>query len=201
MAKAKSLGVDPEALFEDMIQGIPPGCDGLMVQPYWSPGIRYPGPEAKGAMIGFHGDHTKAHVYKAILEGISFALREGKETIESRTKRLLTKVRVSGGGSKCDTALQITADIFNLPTEKPHTFETSALGAAISAAVGVGDFSSYREAVHSMTRVERTFLPDTERALLYDDLYSRVYQKMYSSLKPLYRHLGMEGGVDTRSSH
>jgi sugar (pentulose or hexulose) kinase len=55
---------------------------GLMLQPYWTPGIRVPGREAKGAIVGFGDVHTRAHVYRAILEGLAYALREGKERIE-----------------------------------------------------------------------------------------------------------------------
>ena len=52
---------------------------GLTLQPYWSPGVRIPGPEAKGAIVGFGAVHTRAHVYRAILEGLAYALREGGE--------------------------------------------------------------------------------------------------------------------------
>ena len=60
---------------------------GLMLQPFWSPGVRIPGPEAKGAVIGWGDVHTRAHLYRAILEGLAYALREGAErggTVEER---------------------------------------------------------------------------------------------------------------------
>ena len=82
--RAKAMGVAPESLFDDLIHGTPPGADGLVLQPYWSPGIRNPGPEARGALIGFSDVHTRAHVYRAMLEGIAFGLREGCEHIEKR---------------------------------------------------------------------------------------------------------------------
>ena len=78
------LGMAPEAMFDRLVNAVPPGSMGLMLQPYWSPGIRVPGPEAKGAMIGFGDVHTRAHMYRAILEGLAYALREGKERIERR---------------------------------------------------------------------------------------------------------------------
>ena len=59
---------------------------GLTLQPYWSPGVRIPGPEAKGAIIGFGDVHTRAHVYRAILEGLAYALREGAERTERRSE-------------------------------------------------------------------------------------------------------------------
>jgi hypothetical protein len=88
---------------------------GLMLQPFWNPGIKVPGPEAKGAVIGFGDVHTRAHLYRAILEGLAYALREGRERIERRGGWRIERVRVSGGGSQSDAAMQITANVFNLP--------------------------------------------------------------------------------------
>ncbi len=79
---AEQLGQEPEALFDQLVQDIAPGSDGLVLQPYWSPGLKIPGPEAKGAVIGFGDVHTRAHLYKAILEGLVYALREGAERTE-----------------------------------------------------------------------------------------------------------------------
>ncbi|WP_410964401.1 FGGY-family carbohydrate kinase, partial [Salmonella sp. SAL4447] len=82
MQQAREQGVEPEQLFDELVNGVPPGSMGLTLQPYWSPGIREPGLEAKGAMIGFGDVHTRAHIYRAILEGLAYALRQGKERIE-----------------------------------------------------------------------------------------------------------------------
>lgn len=78
VAVAEARGVEPEALFDDLVRAVPAGSMGLTLQPYWSPGVRIPGPEAKGAIIGFGDVHTRAHVYRAILEGLAYALREGR---------------------------------------------------------------------------------------------------------------------------
>ncbi len=85
MQQAREQGVEPEQLFDELVNGVPPGSMGLTLQPYWSPGIREPGLEAKGAMIGFGDVHTRAHIYRAILEGLAYALRQGKERIEKRS--------------------------------------------------------------------------------------------------------------------
>ncbi len=140
---AKKTGKQPEQLFDEMINDIPPGSMGLTVQPYWSPGTKVPGLEAKGAIIGFGDVHTRAHIYRAILEGLAYALKEGMIRTEKTTKVKIEKIRVSGGGSQSENAMQLTADIFNMPAEKPHTYETSALGAAINAAVGMKYYQNY----------------------------------------------------------
>ena len=63
---ANERGIEPESLFDNLVNDVPPGSMGLILQPYWSPGLKVPGPEAKGAIIGFGDVHTRAHVYRAI---------------------------------------------------------------------------------------------------------------------------------------
>ena len=186
---AKKKGIKPEALFDQLVEDIPPGSMGLTLQPYWSPGVKVPGPEAKGAIIGFGDVHTRVHIYRAILEGLAYALKEGAERTEKRNKVKIEKLRVSGGGSQSNAAMQLTADIFNLPTERPHTNETSALGAAIDAAVGLKYYNDFQSAVDSMTSVGKVYEPIPKNVEIYDSLYNDVYLKMYKRLKPLYEDI------------
>jgi sugar (pentulose or hexulose) kinase len=187
--EALRQGVAAEVLFERLLEQVPPGAMGLMLQPYWSPGLKFPGPEAKGGVIGFGDVHTRAHLYRAMLEGLAFALREGRERLERRTRTPITSLRVSGGGSQSDQALQLTADIFGLPTARPHLYETAGLGAAIDAAVGLGLHSDFASAVQAMTHNGREFEPDPRNHRQYDRLYREVYKKMYPRLKPLYEKI------------
>jgi sugar (pentulose or hexulose) kinase len=188
-ALAAEQGVAVESLFDDLIRDIAPGSMGLTLQPYWSPGVREPGPEAKGAIIGFGDVHTRAHFYRAILEGLVYGLRAGKEHIERRVRRPIRSLRVGGGGSQSDVAMQIAADIFGLTAERPQVHETSALGAAINAAVGLGMHADYTRAVAAMTRVGKRFTPDPQAHKTYDALYREVYQRMYPQLEPIYRNI------------
>lgn len=186
---AEERGIEAEALFDELVNAVPPGSMGLMLQPYWSPGVKQPGPEAKGSIIGFGDVHTRAHLYRAILEGLAYALREGRERIEKRSGVAVTRLRVAGGGSQSDAAMQLTADIFGLPAERPHTYETSGLGAAIAAAVGLGMHRDFDSAVVAMTRVGSVFVPDPASQKLYDRLYRQVYLRMYRQLQPLYQRI------------
>lgn len=186
---ANEQGVEPEILFDDLVNEVPPGAMGLILQPYWGPGLRVPGPEAKGAIIGFGGVHTRAHFYRAILEGLAYALREAKERIERRCHSEIIELRVSGGGSQSNAAMQLTADIFGLPTHRPHTYETSGLGAAIDAAVGLKLHSDFESAVKTMTHIGRTFTPNPDNREIYDGLYHKVYERMYDRLKDLYEEI------------
>ncbi len=189
MQRAKELGVEPEALFDELVNSVPAGSMGLMLQPYWTPGIREPGLEAKGSIIGFGDVHTRAHIYRAILEGLAYALRQGKEQIEKRSRSKITRLRVSGGGSQSDAAMQLTADIFGLPAERPHVYETSGLGAAIDCAVGLGLHPDFPTAIAAMTRVGQVFQPNPQSQQIYERLYREVYQRMYRQLKPLYQSI------------
>jgi len=168
-----------------------------MLQPFWNPGIKVPGPEAKGAIIGFGDIHTRAHLYRSLLEGLTYALREAKERIEKRGGPRIERVRVSGGGSQSDAAMQITANVFNLPSERPHLYETSGLGAAILGAVGLGLHPDFATAVREMTRIGKVFQPEPEHAKTYEQLYRRVYCKMYKRLQPLYHDIRKITGYPT----
>jgi sugar (pentulose or hexulose) kinase len=185
--EAKKQDLPPELLFDELIRDIPPGAMGLVLQPYWTPGVKLPGPEAKGAIIGFGDVHTRAHIYQAMLEGLAYALREGAERIEKRSGVKIKTLRVSGGGSQSDRVMQITADVFGLKAERPHTFETSGLGAAIDAAVGLGLHPDFETAIQKMTRVGDSFMPDPAAQEIYNQLYQQVYKKMYGRLSPLYK--------------
>ncbi len=92
-------------------------------------------------------------------------------------------------GTQSDAALQIAANVFNLPCERPQLFESSGLGAAILAAVGTGLYPDFATAVHAMTRVGQVFQPQPQQVKTYDQLYRRVYQRMYRQLQPLYQEL------------
>lgn len=186
---AEERGIEPEALFDELVGQVPPCSDGLMLQPFWSPGVKIPGPEARGAIIGFSDVHNRAHLYRAILEGLAYALREGKERSEKRSGVPITELRVAGGGSQSDAALQLTADIFGLPAARPHVYEASGLGAAIDVAVGLGMHPDFDTAIREMTRTGRVFTPDPRMRDIYDRLYRRVYKQMYRRLKPLYEEI------------
>ena len=186
---AEKTGRHPEAFFDAMVDEVPAGSMGLMLQPYWSPGLKVPGTEAKGAIIGFGDVHTRAHVYRAILEGLGYSLKEGLLRTVRRTGVPVKRVVVSGGGSQSRQAMQLTADIFNMEASRPHTYETSSLGAAINAAVGMKFYGDYASAVSAMTRPGEKFTPDSRNVDIYNELYSKVYSRMYRHLQPLYNQI------------
>ena len=119
--------------------------------------------------------------------------------VSSTTLTAFKAWRSSGGGSQSPAAMQITADIFGLPTTLPHVYEASGLGAAIDAAVGLKLHPSFESAVADMTRQGKTFEPDRTQHKVYDELYNRVYRRMYARLRPLYQEIRDITGYPPRS--
>ncbi len=183
--EALRLGIEPEAVLDRQTGDIPPGSMGLMLQPYWHP--RENDHLSKGAIIGFSGEHTRKHVYRAIIEGIGYELRRLGELIARHSGSAITELRIGGGGSRSDEIMQITADIFGLPAMRMHTSNLSALGAAIDAAVALGIHKGFPQAVERMVRVQSAFQPAHANAAVYDRLFREVYIKMYDALSPLHR--------------
>lgn len=170
--------------FNKKLSQVPPGCDGLVLQPYWGPGLSRP--NAKGAIIGFSDSVTQEHFYRAIIEGIAYALREGLEHFEKKIHHKIPVIRISGGGSQSNEICQITADVFGRPVTRVQTFETSSLGAAIAGFLAIKEFSSPEEAIKSMVHIKDTFTPNEKVHSKYDYLYFNAYEKMYPSLSKIY---------------
>lgn len=188
-ARAAALGVAPESLLEPLLEATPPGADGLVLQPTWSPGIRWPGPEARGALVGLQPAHGRAHVYRALIEGLMHGLRQGRERIERASGTPITRLSVAGGGAQSDATLQIAADVFGLPAERPAHTEAAGLGAAMLAAVALGLHADARAAVRAMARAGRRAEPRPEAVALHDALHREVVTPLYGRLQPLYRAL------------
>ena len=157
-----------------------------MLQPYWTPELKME--DGRGAIIGFNDTHTRMHVYRAIIEGVNFALMDGIERIERKTKTRITRAMVSGGGAQSREICQITADMLGVPVMRVQTHETSGLGAAIMGFTGMKEFRNVNEAVHGMVHVAETFEPDLENSKIYRCLYREVYKGMFPALRPIYRN-------------
>lgn len=185
--EAAKKKIPAEEVMNELLHNSPPGAMGLVVQPYWSPGLGEK--NAKGAIIGFGDVHKKKHVYRAVIEGLAYSLLDGMHKLEKRGKLKFKKLAVSGGASQSDEICQITADIFNMPLVRGKTYETSGLGAAILTAYGVEAYTSLDEAVENMVSYTDEFKPKPENTKIYSALYKEVYLKMYKSLKPLYKKI------------
>ncbi|MDR3284416.1 MAG: FGGY-family carbohydrate kinase [Treponema sp.] len=186
-AQAEKIGVSTEKLLDDRLKEIRPGCDGLIFQPYFTPVFTMP--HAKGAVIGFSDSHTRMHLYRAIIEGLNFALMQGLETLQKRGKLTTKKIFVAGGGARSDEVCQITASQFGIPVYRTQTHEACGIGEALCAFVSKGIFSSYEEGLQHMVHVKDEFLPDKNDHAVYRELYERIFVKVFSKLSPLYQEI------------
>ena len=128
-------------------------------------------------------------MYRAIIEGIAYALREGLEGIEKSQRHKVKEIRISGGGSQSDAICQITADIFGLKVSRVQTYETTSLGAATSVFLATKRFTDVEEAEKTMSHVKDTFIPSRLAHQQYQYLYKKVYLKMFPQLKDVYKDI------------
>ncbi len=183
-AEAQEMGISPEELLNRRAAEIPAGCNGLMLQPYWTPDVLKP--DSYGAIIGFSDYHTKYHIYRAIIEGICLELYMSMKAMERRGKKHIEEIFVGGGGSKSDLACQILADTFGMPVKRIHTHEACSVGAAMVAFVAKGEFTGYDDAIKSMVHEKDVFTPIPEHHDVYMNIYNKVYRKIYKNVRPLY---------------
>lgn len=160
---------------------VPAGAEGLIFLPYLS-GERTPhlDPLARGAFVGLTTRHGIGHMARAVMEGVTFSLRDGIEIMRELGVPT-TDVRATGGGGKSPLWRQMQADIYNAPVSTLAAEEGPAYGAALLAGVGTGHFADVNDAVTRCVRVVATTQPDPTMVAKYNQIYA-IYRTMYSHL-------------------
>ena len=143
-------------------------------------------PNTRGAVIGFSEVTTRIHLYRAIIEGINFALMEGAFSLEKKMKTKTEGIYVAGGGSRSHEICQITSDMFGLPLYRAQSHETGVIGSAAVAFQSVGVYETVEDAIDKMVHITETFTPDMKNHAVYMRLYDEVFEKIFKKLKPLY---------------
>ena len=144
-------------------------------------------PDASACLVGLSDRHRRGHVLRAIYEGVVFAHMTHIERL-LKVRQMPERIRLSGGATRSDVWVRILADLFQVPVEIPDGSELGALGAAICAAVAVGQYESYQAACDAMVRFSRVFEPDRDRADLYRTKYAR-YKRLLEAMAPAWRDL------------
>ena len=164
----------------------PAGSDGLLWAPYLM-GERTPhlDPNARGALVGISAAHTRAHVIRAILEGVAFSLRDSL-TIFAELKIPVESIRLGGGGASGALWRQIQADVYGMPVGVLQVEEGSAYGAALLAGVGVGHWTSVETASDATVQVLKRIEPEPQRVALMNRQYG-AYRKLYPALRDIWR--------------
>lgn len=181
----------PDLDYDDLLApaaDLPPGAEGLLFLPYLT-GERtpYPDPLARGAFVGLTVRHTRAHMTRAVLEGVAFGLRDSFRLMQS-TGLEIRQVRVSGGGAQSALWRQILANVLDTALVTVNTTEGAAYGAALLAGVGAGAWESVPAACKATIRVVERTEPQPEIVARYDELYS-LYRDLYPALSPTFHAL------------
>lgn len=171
---------------------IAPGADGLLALPYLT-GERTPigDPHARGVFVGLAGRHSRAHLARAAMESVAFAIRDVMEVLLERGAEVHT-VRVGGGGSASDAWNQIKADVFNRPVVVPAVRDSSLMGAAVIAAWGVGLHPTGDDAARAMVHPAQVFEP--RAPAVYDEIFP-LFRATYTHLQPEFTALRRTAGV------
>jgi ribulose kinase len=174
-----------------LAEKIPPGSEGLILLNYWQ-GNRNPvtDAQARGAVWGLSLNHTTAHVYRAIMEGICY----GTEHIMRHFKEagyVPDEIYACGGATGSDLWMQIQSDVLGLPILTLHEPNAPLLGDAILASFGCGIHTSIEEAAGSMVRIKKRYEPDinkTGRYRYYVDRYIDTYRQLKEMMHDMAEH-------------
>ncbi len=185
VARAAETGVDPYDLLMDEAATAPAGSEGL----YWLPylmGERTPHLDAtcRGGWIGMTAKHTRAHLIRSLVEGVSYSLKDCLDIVESLGIEV-SAVRASGGGARSPFWRDVLAGVFDKPIATLQTQEGSAYGAALLAMVGSGQFASVGEACAATIKEQSQTAPDASLAGVYRTGHG-VFRDLYPALKPLF---------------
>jgi len=181
----KDDGRDPYERLSDEAAKIPPGCLGLLWAPYLM-GERTPhlDPNARGALVGLTATHTRAHVVRAILEGVAFSLRD-TFTLFDEMKVTVNRIRLGGGGARSPLWRQIQADVYGHEVEIVEAEEGAAYGAAILAGVGAGMWKSVDEACAAVVRVATAVKAQPDAVSVMNTSYA-AYRRVYPATKQIF---------------
>jgi xylulokinase len=182
---SKQAGRDPyERLTEEASQ-VPPGCDGLLWTPYLM-GERTPhlDPQARAALVGLTASHTRAHMIRAILEGVAFSLRD-TFGIFAEMNVPVRNIRLGGGGARSALWRQIQADVYGREVEIVEAEEGAAYGAAILAGVGAKLWPSVDDACRSVVRVAKRIPANSANVAVMNKSYA-AYRKVYPATRSIF---------------
>ena len=176
VTEAGKLGVSEEEYLNRRAQDVPVGSDGLITILDWlaTPSMPY----RKGIMIGFDQRHTKYHIYRSILEAISFNIKSNIDDMLSEINVTLKDLVVIGGGSKSDVMMQIIADLFGLPVHRRSGSSSACLGAAICVCQHLGIYNDFYEAASKMVKTQQTFIPNQNNHVLYNTINDTVVKNV-----------------------
>jgi sugar (pentulose or hexulose) kinase len=180
---AAAEGLSREAYLEREAREVAPGSDGLMTVLDWLAPEDHP--FRKGVMLGFDARHTRAHVYRSILEAIAVTMKDRVDAMCAELGITLESIVVSGGGSSSALFMQIFADVFGIPAARALGASGASLGAAVCAAVATGVQPDFATAAAAMSGRRESFAPRPDATAVYRALNEAVYRDIRRATDPL----------------
>ncbi len=186
---AKYMGVDEYYLMDKQAETVPVGAERLLYLPYLM-GERTPhlDPNARGVFFGLSAMHTKKHMLRAVMEGVSYSLRDCVEVFREMDINVSDMMACGGGGSS-PLWRSMLADLYNCPVKTASSKEGPALGVALLASVGAGIYTSVPEACKAVVKTDKTQAPDSAKVPEYEKYY-QLYRDIYPALKEQFAKLG-----------
>ncbi|WP_422482194.1 FGGY-family carbohydrate kinase [Pleomorphochaeta sp. DL1XJH-081] len=180
---AKSRNLTPEAYLNELGAAVPVGSEGLYTVLHWLARPKHP--HERGMMVGFNGKHKGPHMFRSVLEGIAFTMKNHAQAMCDERGIDMTALIISGGGSNGDLFMQIFADVFGLPARRNVVNGSASMGAAICTALALGIYRDRQQAIDHMVRPRDTFKPVDKHVALYERMNRDVYSKLAPTLDPL----------------
>ncbi|HEX5472125.1 MAG TPA: FGGY-family carbohydrate kinase, partial [Lacipirellulaceae bacterium] len=189
MTEARRRKVDAYDVLAEEAALTPPGAEGLFFLPYLA-GERTPhaDPNARGAFVGLTLKHGRGHLVRAIMEGVTYSLRDCLAIIEEQ-KVTVKQIRASGGGARSAFWRQMQADVLNKTVVSMAADEGPAYGVALLAAVGAGEFNNIQEACDATVKTKSQTKPAASARRVYDTGFPE-YQQLYHSLREHFKTIG-----------
>ena len=189
---AKYMGVDEYYLMDKEAATVPVGANRLLYLPYLM-GERTPhlDPDARGVFFGLSAMHTKKDMLRAVMEGVSYSLRDCVEVFREM-KINVSDMMACGGGGSSPLWRSMLADLYGCPVKTASSKEGPALGVALLALTGAGVYSSVPEACKAVVRIDKTQQPDAANVPEYEKYY-RLYTEIYTALKEKFQKLAALG--------
>jgi sugar (pentulose or hexulose) kinase len=173
---AEKLDISEEEYLNRKAQDVPVGSEGLITILDWLSTSSFP--YRKGIMIGFDQRHTKYHIYRSILEAISFNIKNNIDEMLEEIDVELNELVVIGGGSKSDLLMQIIADLFGLPVHRRVGSSSACLGAAICVCKYLSVYKDFYEAANKMVKTQRTFMPNQKNHEFYNQINNNIVKNV-----------------------
>lgn len=177
-------GIDPYTYYNRQVASVPPGAEGVVFHPYLHGSTD--APSARAGFYGISGSHTKAHLLRAIYEGV--AVTQCERLTELSPPDGFTDVRLGGGGSKSEVWCAMFADILDNPIEVPAGSEAGARGVAICAGIAAGELADHDEGVARMVDLDNRYVPEPDRVETYR-VVRKIFEDALVAMEPVWERL------------